>query len=120
MKRLKNANRPSTRDRTSFCEWSQTIRPFPKSNENRSVYSAIPKMERMRIMAKKQRNKRRDPDPMDLESDVNMSEGSKPGGNRSASSRLGRRSVVSLSESETHFSKKLRKLDLAFRKSVDL
>ena len=85
-------------------------------DENSSVYSAIPKMERIRMVAKKQRIKRltqrRDLDLMDLESDVNMSEGSKPGGKTAASSPLGCRPVVSLRD--THFSTKLRKLDLIF------
>ena len=102
-------------------------------DENRSVYSAIPEMERMRKMAKKQREKRessrrhRDLDPNNLietfdndddddnDNDMNMSCGSMPAGNTSsASSGMDHRPVVSLSK--TYFSKKLRKLDLTFWK----
>jgi hypothetical protein len=87
-------------------------------DENRSVYSAIPEMERMRKTAKKQRDKRvskrgdPDPDPNDFESEMNMSVGSMPGGNTSTSSGMDHRPVISLSK--THFSKKLKKLDLTF------
>jgi hypothetical protein len=91
-------------------------------DDNRSVYSAIPELERMRKMAKgKQRDKRRfqrrdDPDPNN-ESVMNMSVGSMPAmdmhaGNISSSSGMDHRPVISLRK--THFSKKLRNLDLTF------
>jgi hypothetical protein len=96
-------------------------------DENRSVYSAIPEVERIRKMAKsksKQRGKpvsqrRGDSDPNnDLEtSDLNMSVGSMPAmdghkANTSSSSGMDHRPVISVRK--THFSKKLRNLDLAF------